>query len=409
VNALNLSSCSTVYSAMRSTIVTFAAVALTSTVAEAQRVEYVATVKATQRSGTLRHHIGDPRYVAIGSLHYETDAMNVEVLDIATRSVTYPRVKSRALLDELARRDPSAKLGSLPEGELVMYTPQKFGLFLEDGVYLEPRRAMYAEVDTRSGGVLRTAKLANLDAADRFELLGADTAHGFAWMWHLRESRSGGREVAIRRLDLKTLAFTDVMSIPLAEKTSSSMDQEGHLTVFAANDFMRFAVVEYHEKGIALTPGAQVYILDAATRRSFSVPAPLTAYGIAFTPDGYLYLGSAQTGEVSRVDLGAQRVDKVVSGPYLLGYLAVSPAGQRLFALASSSKFTTYDLPKLSAPASHAHVPKLAPAMAQLSGGGVVAGEYFVLPQALEIPPGAVTITGGATFDEDYLIGRFVD
>src|SRR5258705_3312371 len=120
---------------MRTTIVTisFAAVALGATVADAQRVEYVATVEGTSTPGIPGHRIGDTRYVALGTLDYEMTDASVQVLDIAKRAIIHPRVTRKALLDRFGHHDAMLQLDVPPDGELVMYTPQTFGLYLSDG------------------------------------------------------------------------------------------------------------------------------------------------------------------------------------------------------------------------------------------------------------------------------------
>ena len=64
---------------------------------------------------------------------------------------------------------------------------------------------------------------------------------------------------------------------------------------------------------------------------------------VAFSADGrYAYLGSAQRGTISRIDIAAARIDKQVAGPRFLHHLVISPSGTKLFALASSS-VTAFD------------------------------------------------------------------
>src|SRR5262249_43517867 len=80
-------------------------------------------------------------------------------------------------------------------------------------------------------------------------------------------------------------------------------------------DFSRFAVVEYAEDNVGLAPG-HIYIGDPAGDSSFAVPAPPAAYGVAFAPSGrYIYVGSAQRGTISRIDVSAGKIDKTVPGP----------------------------------------------------------------------------------------------
>jgi DNA-binding beta-propeller fold protein YncE len=146
-----------------------------------------------------------------------------------------------------------------------------------------------------------------------------------------------------------------------------------------------------------------VRVVERATGATFEVPAPPAAYGVAFAPDGkYLYLGSSQRGTVTRIDLAARKIDKQVAGPRFLHHLVIAPNGRTLYALASSSMYSVYDLPDLKARTEHAHPSDLAPAMAQLSGHGMASadGAYFVAPDV-------DTAQHGDT--RGYVIARFAD
>jgi hypothetical protein len=210
----------------------------------------------------------------------------------------------------------------------------------------------------------------------------------------------------LRRLDLSPLGSLeahDEQRVALSVRAATPRGEHA-VQVHAAADFSRFAIVEYVEDGVRMAPG-HVYIAEPATGTSFAVPAPPTAYGVAFSPDGrYVYLGSAQLGTISRIDVAAGRIDKQVAAPHYLHHLVVSASGTRLFALASSNMYAVYDLPDLKTRSDAAHAIGVASAMVQLSGNGVASldGAYFVVPEAEDRhkPP---------AHDRGYVIAHLVE
>jgi hypothetical protein len=346
--------------------------------AAAQRVELAGKVMAS-RTVLSQRRVGEARYIAISDLFYRDRAAVVEVLDLATRSVI--QVEARRTLFE--RRFGVSRGGSIavPQGDVVMYRDGVVGLALASAAVITPRRYWYAELDARTGKLLRVADLAALRDGEQLEVIGADAGDGAAW-FAITRLGSHGRSVVLRRLDLGTLEQQDAQRIALTARESRG--HEHSVRVHAAADFSRFAIVEYAEDGVGMAPG-QVYVVDPVARTSFAVAAPPAAYGVAFSADGrYVYVGSAQRGTIARIDVGAGRIDKQVAGPRFLHHLVISPSGKKLFALASSSSYAVYDLPDLQARSDATHPAGVAAAMAELHGNGVASldGAYFVAPEA---------------------------
>ncbi|HEU4734326.1 MAG TPA: hypothetical protein VFT22_40820 [Kofleriaceae bacterium] len=379
------------------TVALLGALALSSPAA-AQRIELAGRVTAS-RTVLSQRRVGEPRYVALSDLFYRDRSALLEVLDLTTQRVV--QVQARRALFE--RRFGAARGGgvSVPQGEIAVFGGGIVGLALTETTAGPARRAWYAELDAVTGKLVRTAGLATLGAGEQLEIIGADPTGDAAWFAiTLVDGRR--RALALRRLDLATLEVRDAQRIELPLRTTAG--HEHAVTVHAAADFSRFAIVEYAEDGVRMAPG-HVYIVDPAAGTSLAVPAPPTTYGVAFAPDGrYVYLGSAQQGTISRVNLAAGRIDKQVAAPRYLHHLVVSPSGTRLFALASSNRYAVYDLPDLTARADATHAPGVAPAMAQLSGHGVASldGAYFVVPE----PDDRRQV---AARERAYVIARLVD
>jgi hypothetical protein len=353
--------------------------AAASPAAAAQRVELAGKVTAS-RTVLAQRRVGEARYIAISDLFYRDRAAVVEVLDLATRSVIQVAAK-RALFE---RRFGVSRGGSVavPQGDVVVYRGGVVGLALASAAVISPRRYWYAELDARTGKLLRVADLAALRDGEQLEVIGADADGGSAW-FAITRIGSRGRALVLRRLDLGSLEQQDEQRIELAAR-AESRGHEHAVRVHAAADFSRFAVVEYAEDGVGMAPG-HVYVVDPVAGSSFAVTAPPAAYGVAFSADGrYIYLGSAQRGTISRIDVAGARIDKQVAGPRFLHHLVISPSGKKLFALASSSSYAVYDLPDLQVRSDATHPAGVAAAMAELHGNGIASldGAYFVAPEA---------------------------
>ena len=366
--------------------------------AAAQRVELAGRVTAS-RTVLSQRRVGEARYIALSDLFYRDREAVVEVLDLTTRSVIQVAARRTAL----EHRFGVSRGGSVavPQGDVVVYRDGVVGLALASAAVVSPRRYWYAELDARTGKLLRVADLAALRDGEQLEVIGADVDGGSAW-FAITRLGTHGRSLVLRRLDLGTLEQQDEQRVALAPRPEGG--HEHAVRVHAAADFSRFAIVEYVEDGVGMAPG-HVYVVDPVSGGSFSVAAPAAAYGVAFSADGrYIYVGSAQRGTISRIDVAAGRIDKQVAGPRFLHHLVISPSGKKLFALASSSSYAVYDLPDLQARSDATHPPGVAPAMAELHGNGCASldGAYFVAPEA-EDPrkPHAE--------DRSYVIARLIE
>jgi len=366
--------------------------------AAAHRVELAGRVTAS-RTVLAQRRVGEPRYVAISDLFYRGKTAFLEVLDLTTRSVI--QVVARRSLFE--RRFGGASGTHLaPLGEIATYRDGVVGLVIAEAAVGGPRRYWYAELDARTGKLLRVADLAALRDGEQLEVIGADADSGAAW-FAITRIGPRGRALVLRRLDLGSLEQQDEQRVELAAR-AEARGHEHAVRVHAAADFSRFAIVEYTEDGVGMAPG-HVYVVDPVAGRSFAVAAPPAAYGVAFSADGrYIYVGSAQRGTVSRIDVTGARIDKQVAGPRFLHHLVISPSGKKLFALASSSSYAVYDLPDLQVRSDASHPSGLASAMAELHGNGIASldGAYFVAPEAEDPrkPHGD---------DRGYLIARLLE
>jgi hypothetical protein len=366
--------------------------------AAAQRVELAGKVTAS-RTVLSQRRVGEARYVAISDLFYRDGRAVIEVLDLANQSVVQVTAK-RSLFE---RRFGVSRNGAVaaPQAEVVLYRDGIVGLAVAATARGGFQRYSYAELDARSGKLLRTAELAMLRDGEQLEVVGADIAGNVAW-FAITEVSARRRSLVLRRLDLASLETSDEHRLTLPARAAPSA-REHAVRVHAAGDFSRFAVIEYVEDG-ATAPG-HVYMVDAVAGPSCTVSAPPTAYGVAFSLDGqYVYLGSAQRGTISRIDLASCRIDKQVAAPHFLHHLVVSRSGTKLFAFASSSSYAVFDLPDLKARVDAAHPAGVASAMAELHGDGIASldGAFFIVPE----PDDRRKPTN---HDRGYVIARLID
>jgi hypothetical protein len=377
-------------------VILLAAVAPSS--AAAQRVELAGRVSASRTVLTQRR-VGEARYIALSDLFYTGRTAFVEVLDLDTRQVIQVAVKRSVF--ERKYGVPRSGGVAVPQGEVAVYRNGTVGLALAEAAVSTSRRYWYAELDAASGKLQRSAGLATLRDGEQLEIIGADPAGRAVWFAITRRA-TRGRTLVLRRFDLATLEAQDAQRIELPARPERG--REHGVRVRASADFSRFAVIEYVEDGVGMAPG-HVYICDPESGGSFAVPAPPAAYGVAFSGDGrYIYLGSAQRGTISRIDVATAKIDKTVPGPRFLHHLVISPSGTRLFALASSSSYAVYDLPDLKARSDGQHPAGVAASMAELHGNGISSadGAFFVAPEA-EDPRRA------SRDERRYVIARLLD
>jgi hypothetical protein len=374
------------------------ALAIVAPVAAAQRVELAGRVTAS-RTVLSQRRVGEPRYIAISDLFYRDRSAYLEVLDLETQTVVQVKAK-RSLLE---RRFGVARGGAMvvPQGEIAVFREGVVGVALTEGAIGTSRRTWYVELDAGTGKLVRNAGLATISDGEQLQIVGADPVSNAVW-FAITRLELHGRTVVLRRLDLASLEVRDAQRIALTAR--GPRGREHAVAVHAASDFSRFAVVEYVEDGVQMAPG-QVVIADPVAGTVFAVPAPPTSYGVAFSLDGkYVYLGSAQRGTISRIDIAAGRIDKQVAAPRNLHHLIVSPTGAKLFVFATSNTYAAYDLPDLRARNDATHPPGVAPAMIELHGDGIASldGAYFVVPDVEDRRKPAAP-------DRAYIIARLIE
>lgn len=370
----------------------------TPALAHAQRVELAGRVTAS-RTVLAQRRVGEPRYVAISDLFYRDQLAIAEVLDLATQSVVQVKAKRATFEKKFGARRNGMVIP--PQAEVVLYRDGVAGLAVSEASDGDERRYWYVELDARTGRLIRSADLAMLGAGNQLAIVGADPTGAEAW-FAITEVVGRRRSVVLRRLDLATLAVHDEQRIALVPRKAAA-DASHAVAVHAASDFSQFAIVEYVENDVGMSPG-RVYVVDPAAGTSFDVPAPPTAYGVAFSPDNrFVYLGSAQLGTITRIDVAGRKIDKQVAGPHYVHHLVISPGGNKLFALASSDHYAVYDLPDLKQRSDATHPSGVAPAMVELHGNGVASldGAFFVLPDAED--------RHHPSADRAYVIAKIVD
>ena len=365
--------------------------------AVAQTFTPVATV-TSHGGGVAEPRVVGDHYVGLDIMTCDGDDCHVDIAN--TQSLAIERVHaSRA---RLARKLGHA--GAMLEARLVSYDGDRAGLMIAGA---EPGSShWYAELDARTGAVVRATRLAPWSADVDVYPVTADLAHHAVWFaavsfdgprredLHFARERSA-RSLALRRIDLADLATADVATLALPARLQAA-PLEDDVSIHVSPDGAHVAVVEYFEEPHHLSPPASAYVIDTATGASFAVPVPEVVYAAAFSPDGkYLVMSSAVTGEIRRVDLHTHAADLVVRGPKQTHQAFVTPNGKRVAVLGSSPRYVALDLPGLGHASELAGDARLASSM-----GGAPAA---ITPDSLIV----VALPFGATLDQrDYAIVR---
>jgi len=322
-------------------------------VARGEKLTAVATVNVDPNMTELRV-VGDDR-VALTAVMCDRDDCHVDVVNTASQAVERVHA-SRARLDKKLTH------GRAFDASLVSYDGRHAGFVISnrdgsDGYH------WFAEIDVDSGAITRSTKLARADATTELYVLDGDPAHHAVWFYvlafdgprvHFRRERSA-RTLTLRRISLDDLATDDIASLALpARKQAAAM--EDSVSVHMSPDFARAVVVEYYEEPHRLSPTASAYVIDTAAGSGFRVAVPQVVYGAAFSPDAkYLYMASAVTGEIHRIDLAAGADDLVAHGPKLAHHLVISDDGKRIAVLGSARTITSFELPALDHPHEVSH------------------------------------------------------
>jgi sugar lactone lactonase YvrE len=112
---------------------------------------------------------------------------------------------------------------------------------------------------------------------------------------------------------------------------------------FPNADFSLVAFVEYSEQSLLLDPPARVMIFDTKTGAHVDVPAPVSAYGVAFANDNRaLFLGSNEAGTIQRVDLADQKITQLAKGHRGIQALYLTPNGKTLLVVTRGAKVARY-------------------------------------------------------------------
>ena len=375
--------------------------------AHAQSLVPAATLTADSAPPSVR--VVGEHYVALTSFTCDGDDCHVDVANTASLRVERVRA-SRARLER--RFGHASGAFRTLDATLVSYDGQRAGFLVMDRDAPDSSH-WYGELDAQTGAVVRATKLAPWRADTDVYPIGADPAHGAVWFYtlsfdgprrplaHFARERSAHTFV-LRRIDLADLATADVATVALPARVQAP-PLEDDVFVHAAADFSKVAVVEYYEEPHRLTPPASAYVIDTASGGAFSVPIPQVVYGAVFSPDArFLYLSSAVTGDVERVDLAARAVDRTVHGPKLSHHALITPDGKHLVVLGSSKRFVAFDLPDLSHARELAHDPALAATFESLESTAITtAGALLVLPM-----PWRDTADGHLPDARDYAIVR---
>ncbi|MCC6807757.1 MAG: hypothetical protein IT381_10055 [Deltaproteobacteria bacterium] len=108
-----------------------------------------------------------------------------------------------------------------------------------------------------------------------------------------------------------------------------------------SSDGSQVAVAEYQELSALLDPPARLFVIDVKSGASFDVPAPVSAYGIAFVP-GAVLVGSNEAGTIQRIDLAAKAISEVAKGHKGIQRFELLPGGKTLLVFTRKGTIARY-------------------------------------------------------------------
>lgn len=111
-------------------------------------------------------------------------------------------------------------------------------------------------------------------------------------------------------------------------------------------DASRLVYIDYSELSQGkLDPPARLFVIDPATGASFAVPAPVSAYGVAFLPDGRsILVGSNELGTIERLDLEKRTWQPLAKGLRGLQRIELAPSGKSVLVMQRGAVITRFQI-----------------------------------------------------------------
>jgi hypothetical protein len=268
------------------------------------------------------------RFYLLGAIREPQRPARHRLLDLTTLQVVEMELPFRDV-----PREHLTTLGikELQGGELLHYDGN-VSTVLVDQMEGWQRKAVYLlQYDHRAGRFSRLLKIADVLPGGYVHPLGYDPSDAhwyFAWAVRAEGAQmsDGPVRYELARVNLRTVEIDWRLTLEPAHRPR-------RLKIDSATfspDGSRLALVEYDDragqKKGAVKPPAQAYVVDLATRRIDAYPVPLSAYGVAFTPDSrFLLVGSHEEGKILRIDVVERKQTHAVQATRTIHELHAPP------------------------------------------------------------------------------------
>jgi hypothetical protein len=256
-------------------------------------------------------------------------ARRYRLLDLADLSVVELAIPFREFPAEHL-----ATLGvkELQGGELVHHDGEGTTLLVDQMNGWKRVATWLVRYDHRARRFSRLVKVAEIAPNHFLHPLGFDASDARWWFADVttddRDAQRRPIAYDLARVDLRSMEIDWRMTLELPPRAR-------RLSVNTARfspDGRWLALVEYDDRagqrdGPA-KPQAQLYAIDVASRRVDTYPIPLSAYGVAFTPDSrFLLVGSHEEGTILRLDLADRKQTHQVQATRTIHEFHVAPGG----------------------------------------------------------------------------------
>jgi hypothetical protein len=268
------------------------------------------------------------RYYLLGVLHDPQRAPRHRLLDLTTLEVVEMELPFREV-----PREHLATLGikELQGGDLLHYDGAVSTALVDQMDGWQRRAVHLLQYDHRARRFSRLLKIADVVPGGYIHPLGvdpSDTHWYFAWAVRAEGAQmsDGPVRYELARVDLRTTEIDWRLTL---EPPKRSRRLKIDSATFSP-DGSRLALVEYDDragrKEGAVKPPAQAWVVDLASRRIDGYPVPLSAYGVAFTPDSrFLLVGSHEEGTILRIDVVERRQTHAVQATRTIHELHAPP------------------------------------------------------------------------------------
>lgn len=268
------------------------------------------------------------RYHLLGAVREPRRPPRHRLLDLQTLEV----VETRLPFEDFPREHLAALgIGKLQGAELLHHDGEVTTMLVDQMDGWRRKAVHLVQYDHRAARFSRLLKIADVVPGGYLHPLGFDPADAhwyFAWAVRAEGAApsDGPLRYELARVDLRTLEIDWRLTLaPPPRARRLKLD-----SATFSPDGSRLALVEYDDlagrRDRPARPPAQAHVVELASRRIDAYPVPLSAYGVAFTPDSrFLLVGSQEEGTIVRIDTVGRRQTHAVQATKTIHELHAPP------------------------------------------------------------------------------------